>query len=178
MYVHRFLGVINYRDSNIFAEWRQSVKSVVLFLVNNIFNSNKFSFSLKNDMVLLPVSWIWIFYIEVLCDIFDKNKWLFSVTEKSKIDISHAILVSLHSIWESNPLTTEQWDLQIFSILQLPNLLYEPILGFLVAITVVGISSNTAVLVGFLVVLCHCINCITVNVIWCVSMNRSWLPTS
>jgi hypothetical protein len=52
-----------------------------------------------------------------LCDIFGKNKWLFSVTEKSEIDISHTILVGLHSIWEFDPLATEQWDLQIFSVL-------------------------------------------------------------
>jgi hypothetical protein len=74
-------------------------------------------------------SWIRILYIEDLCDIFGKNKWLFSVTKKSKIDISHTILVSLHSIWESDPLVTQQRDLQIFSILQLPNLLYELIVG-------------------------------------------------
>jgi hypothetical protein len=162
-YVRRFLGVINGRDSNIFAEWRQSIKLVVLFLVNNFFNANNFSFSL-NDMVLLLVSWIWILYIEDLCEIFGKNKWLFSVTEKFEIDISHTILVSLHSIWESDPLTMEQRDLQIFSGRQLPNLLYEPIVGFPVAITVVGISLNIAVLVCFLVVLCPCIKCIAVNV--------------
>jgi hypothetical protein len=156
MYVHRFLGVINCRDSDIFTKWRQSVKLIVLFLVNNIFNSNNFSFSLKNDMVFLPVSRIWILYIEDLCDIFGKNKWLFSVTEKSKIGISHTILVDLHSIWESDPLATEQCDLQIFSVLQLPNVLYEPIVGFPIAITVVGIISNTAILVGFLVVLYSC----------------------
>jgi hypothetical protein len=94
-YVRRFLGVINYRDSVIFTEWRQSVKLVVHFLVNNIFNSNNLSFSLKNDMVLLPVSWIWILYIEDLCDIFGKNKWLLSIIEKSEIDICHTILVGL-----------------------------------------------------------------------------------
>jgi hypothetical protein len=116
-------------------------------------------------MVLLLVSWIWILYIEDLCDIFGKNKWLFSVIEKSEIDISHTILVGLHSIWESDPLAIEQWDLQIFSVFQLPNLLYEPIVGFPVAIIVVGISSNTAVLVDFLVVLCPCIKCIAVNII-------------
>jgi hypothetical protein len=60
--------------------------------------SNIFSFSLKNDMVLLHVSWIWILHIDDLCDIFGKNKWLFSVTEKSEIDIHHNILVGLHSI--------------------------------------------------------------------------------
>jgi hypothetical protein len=76
-----------------------SVKLVVLFLVNNIFNVNNFSFSLKNDMVLLLVSSIWTLYIEDLCDIFGKNKWLFSITEKSEIDISHTILIDLHSIW-------------------------------------------------------------------------------
>jgi hypothetical protein len=48
---------------------------------------------------------------------------LFSIIEKSKIDISHTILVSLHSIRESHPLAMEQRDLQIFSVLQLPNLL-------------------------------------------------------
>jgi hypothetical protein len=164
-YVRRFLSVINGRDSDIFAEWRQSIELVVLFLVNNIFNVNNFSFSLKNDMVLLLVSWILILYIEDLCDILGKNKWLFSVTEKSEIDISHTKLVGLHSIWESAPLATEQRDLQIFSILQLPNLLYEFIVGFPVAITVVGISSNTIVLIGFLVVLCPCIKCIAINVI-------------
>jgi hypothetical protein len=141
--------VINGRDSDIFAKWRQSVKLVVLFLINNIFNANNFSFALNNDIVLLCVSWIWILYIEDLCDIFDKNKLLFSVTEKSEIDISHTILVGLHNIWESDPLAMEQWDLQIFFVLQLPNLLYEPIVGFPTAITVIGISSNTAVLVGF-----------------------------
>jgi hypothetical protein len=132
---------------------------------HNIFNSNNFSFSLKNDMVLIPFSWIWILYIEDLCDIFGKNKWLFSVTEKFKIDISHTILVGRHSILESDPLAMEKWDLQIFSILQFPNLLYEPIVGFPIAITVVGINSNTAILVGFLIVLCPCIKCIAVNVI-------------
>jgi hypothetical protein len=111
-------------------------------------------------MVLLLVSWIWILYIEDLCDIFGKNKWLFSLTKKSKIDISHTILIGLHSICESDPFATEQWDLQIFFVLQLPNLLYEPIVGFPVAITVVDISSNTAVLVGFLVALCPCIKCV------------------
>jgi hypothetical protein len=116
-------------------------------------------------MLLLLVSWIYILYMEDLCDIFDKNKWLFYIIEKSKIDISHTILVGLHSIWESNLLATEQWDLQIFSVLQLPNLLYEPIVGFPVAIIVVGISSNTAVLIGFLVVLCPCIKCIVINII-------------
>jgi hypothetical protein len=130
MYVRRFLGVINGRDSDIFAKWRQSVKLVVLFLVNDIFNANNFSFSLKNDMVLLLVRWIWILYIEDWCDIFGKNKWLFFVTEKSEIDTSQTILVGLHSIWEFGPLATEQWDLPIFSILQLPYLLYEPIVGF------------------------------------------------
>jgi hypothetical protein len=153
-YVHRFLDVINCRDSDIFAKWRQSVKLVVLFHVN-IFKSNNFSFSLKNDMMFLPISMICILYIEDLCDIFDKNKWLFFVT----------ILVDLHSIWESDPLATEQWDLQIFSVLQLPNILYEPIVGFPIAITVVGIGSNTTIVVGFLVVLCPCIKCIAVNVI-------------
>jgi hypothetical protein len=138
---------------------------VVLFLVNNIFNSNNFSFSLKNYMVFLPISRIWILYIEDLCDIFVKNKWLFSVTDKSEIDISHTILVDLHSIWESNPLATEQWDHQIFSVLQLPNVLYEPIVGLPISIAFVDISSNTAALVGFLVVLCPCIKCIAVNVI-------------
>jgi hypothetical protein len=128
-------------------------------------------------MVLLLVIWIWILYIEDFCDFFGKNKWLFSLTEKSEIDISHTILVGLHSIWESDPLATEQRNLQIFSILQLPNLLYEPIVGFPVAITVVGISLNTTILVGFLVVLCPCIKCIAVNVLWCVSMNHSWWPT-
>jgi hypothetical protein len=103
--------------------------------------------------------------MEDLCDIFDKNKWLFYIIEKSKIDISHTILVGLHSIWESNLLATEQWDLQIFSVLQLPNLLYEPIVGFPVAIIVVGLSSNTAVLIGFLVVLCPGIKCIVINII-------------
>jgi hypothetical protein len=171
MYVRRFLSVINCRDSDIFAEWRQSVKLVVLFLINNIFNSNNFSFSLKNDMVLLPASWIWILYIEDLCDIFGKNKWLFSVIEKSKIDISYTILVGLHSIWESDPLAMKQWDLQIFSILQLSDLLYEPIVGFHIAITVICISSNIAILVGFLVVLCPCIKCIAVNVIKCMTVN-------
>jgi hypothetical protein len=165
VYVCRFLGVINYRDSDIFVEWRQSVKLIVLFLVNNIFNANIFSFSLKNDMVLLLVSRIWILYIEDLCDIFGKNKWLFSVTEKSEIDISHPILIGLHSIWESGPLATKQRDLQIFSVLQLSNLLYEAIVCFLVAITVIGISSNTTVLVGSLVVLCPCTKCIAINVI-------------
>jgi hypothetical protein len=116
-------------------------------------------------MVLLLVSWIWILYIEDLCDIFGKNKWLFSVIEKSEIDISHTILVGLHSIWESDPMATEQRDPQIFSVFQLPNLLYEPIVGFPVAIIVVGISSNTVVLVDFLVVLCPCIKCIAVNII-------------
>jgi hypothetical protein len=116
-------------------------------------------------MVLLLVSWIWILYIEDLCDIFDKNKWLFSITETSEIDISHTILVGLHSIWESDPLATEQWDLQIFSVLQLPNLLYEPIVGFPIAITVVGISLNTNALVGILVVLCPCVKCIAIDVI-------------
>jgi hypothetical protein len=116
-------------------------------------------------MVLLLVSWILILYIEDMCDIFVKNKWLFSVTEKSEIDISHTILVGLHSIWESDPLATEQSDLQIFSVLQLPNLLYEPIVGFPVAIIVVGINSNTAILVGFLVVLWPCIKCIAIIVI-------------
>jgi hypothetical protein len=106
-YVCRFLGVVNCRDSDIFTDWRQGIKLVVLFLINNIFNSNNFSFSLKNDMVFLPISMIWILYIEDLCDIFVKNKWLFSVTDKSEIDISHIILVELHSIWESNPLATE-----------------------------------------------------------------------
>jgi hypothetical protein len=138
---------------------------VVLFLINNIFNSNNFSFSLKNYMVFLPISRIWILYIEDLCDIFVKNKRLFSVTDKSEIDISHTILVDLHSIWESNSLATEQWDHQIFSVLQLPNVLYEPIVGLPISIAVVDISSNTAVLVGFLVVLCPCIKCIAVNVI-------------
>jgi hypothetical protein len=112
MYVSRFLGVINCRDSHIFAEWRQIVKLVVLFLANNIFNSNNFSFSLKNDMVFLPVSRIWTRYIEDLCDIFGKNKWLFSITEKSEIDISHTILVGLHSIWESDPW---QWNNETFT---------------------------------------------------------------
>jgi hypothetical protein len=115
-YVRRFLAIINCRDSDIFAEWRQSVKLVVVFLVNNIFNANNFSFSLKNDMVLLLVSRIWILYIEDLCDIFGKNKWLFLVTKKSEIDISHTIIVGLHSIWECDPLAMEQWDLQIFSV--------------------------------------------------------------
>jgi hypothetical protein len=55
-YVHRILSVINCRDTDIFAEWRKSVKLVVLFLINNTFNANNFSFSLKNDMVLLAVS--------------------------------------------------------------------------------------------------------------------------
>jgi hypothetical protein len=110
-------------------------------------------------------SWIWILYIEDLCDIFGKNKWLFSVTKKSEIDIGHTILVGLHSIWESDPLAMEQWDLQIFSVLQLPNLLYESIVCFPIAITVIGIGSNTVVLVGFLIVLCPCIKCITINVI-------------
>jgi hypothetical protein len=164
-YVRRFLDVINCRDSDIFAKWRQSIKLVVLFLINNIFNPNNFSFSLKNDMMLLLVSWIWILYIEDLCDIFDKNEWLFSVTEKSEIDISHTILVGLHSIWESDPLAIEQRDLQIFSVLLLPNLLYEPIVDFPIAITTVLFSSNTTVLVGFLVVLCPCIKCIAINVI-------------
>jgi hypothetical protein len=58
-------------------------------------------------LVLLLISWIWIRYIENLCDIFGKNKWLFSVTKKSEIDISHTILVGLHSIWESDPLAME-----------------------------------------------------------------------
>jgi hypothetical protein len=57
-YVHRFLGVINGRDSDIFVEWRWSVKLVVLFLINNIFNANNFSFPLKNDVVLLLFSYI------------------------------------------------------------------------------------------------------------------------
>jgi hypothetical protein len=46
-YVPRFLGVINGRDSDIFTEWRQSVKLVVLFLINNIFKANNFSFFLE-----------------------------------------------------------------------------------------------------------------------------------
>jgi hypothetical protein len=100
-----------------------------------------------------------------LCDIFGKNKWLFSITETSEIDISHTILVGLHSIWEPDPLATKQRNLQIFSVLQLPNLVYEPIVGFPVDITIVGFSSNTAILVGFLVVLCPCIKCIAINVI-------------
>jgi hypothetical protein len=62
-------------------------------------------------------------------------------------------------------LATKQWDHQIFSVLQLPNVLYEPIVGLPISIAVVDISSNTAVLVGFLVVLCPCIKCIAVNVI-------------
>jgi hypothetical protein len=78
---------------------------------------------------------------------------MFSVTKKSEIGISRTILVGLHSIWESDPLAMEQLDLQIFSVLELPNLLYEPIVGFPVAIRVLGICSNTTVLVGFLVVL-------------------------
>jgi hypothetical protein len=90
---------------------------------------------------------------------------VFSVTEKFEIDISHTILVGLHSIWESDQLLMEQWDLQIFSVLDLPNLLYEPIVGFPVAITVIGISSDTTILVGFLVVLCPCIKCTIINVI-------------
>jgi hypothetical protein len=106
-YERRFLGVTNGRDSDIFAKWRQSVKLVVLFLINNTFNANNFSVSLKNDMVLL-VSWIWIFYIKDLYNIFGQNKLLFSITKKSKIDISP------HSIWESDPLATEQRGLQIF----------------------------------------------------------------
>jgi hypothetical protein len=44
-----------------------------------------------------------------LCDISGKNKWLFSITKKSEIDISPTILVGLHSIWESDPLAMEQW---------------------------------------------------------------------
>jgi hypothetical protein len=75
-------------------------------------------------MVLFHVSWIWILYVEDLCVIFGKNKWLFSVTEKSKIDTSYTIVVDLHSICEYDPLATEQWDLQIFFILLLPNILY------------------------------------------------------
>jgi hypothetical protein len=70
-------------------------------------------------MMLLLISWIWILYIEYLCDIFDKNKWLLFVTEKSKIEISHTILGGLHSIWEFDPLAMEQRDLQIFIVLQL-----------------------------------------------------------
>jgi hypothetical protein len=70
-------------------------------------SKKQFYFSLKNDMVFLPISRIWILYIEDLCDIFCKNKWLFSITEKSKIDISHTILIDLHSIWESDPLAME-----------------------------------------------------------------------
>jgi hypothetical protein len=91
--VCKFLGVINCWDSDIFIEWRQSIKLVVLFLVNNIFNSNNFSFLLKNNIVLLLVSWIWILYI------------------------SHTMLVGLYSIWESDPLAMEQWELQIFYVL-------------------------------------------------------------
>jgi hypothetical protein len=56
MYVHRFLSVINFRDSDISAEWMHSIKLVLFFLINNIFHSNNFSCSLKNDMVFLPVS--------------------------------------------------------------------------------------------------------------------------
>jgi hypothetical protein len=177
-YVLRLLGVINGRDSDIFAEWWQNVKLVLLFLINNIFNANNFSFSLKNDMVLLLVCWIRILYIKDLCDIFGKNKWLFSITEKFEINISRTILVGLHSIWESIPLATEQQDPQIFFVLQLQNILYEPIIGFPVAIILVGISSNTVVLVGFLVIFCPCIKCIAVNVIRCVCMNHSGWPTS
>jgi hypothetical protein len=70
-------------------------------------------------MVLRLVRWNWILYIEDLCDIFGKNNLLFFLTEKSEIDISHTILVGLHSIWESDPLVTKQRDLQIFSVLQL-----------------------------------------------------------
>jgi hypothetical protein len=125
----------------------------------------QFFFFLEEQYGAPPCYLIWILYIEDLCDIFGKNKWLFSVTKKSKIGISHTILVGLHSIWESNSLATEQRDLQIFSVLQLPNLLYEPIVGFPVAITVIGISLNTAVLVGFLVFLCPCIKCIAINAI-------------
>jgi hypothetical protein len=103
-------------------------------------------------MVLLLVSWTWILYKEDLCDVFGKKKWSFPVTEKSKIEISHVILVSLDSIWESDPLAIEQRDLQIFYVLQLPNHLYEPIVGFPIAIKVTGFSSITVMLGGFLVV--------------------------
>jgi hypothetical protein len=58
-------------------------------------------------MVFLPASRIRILYIEDLCVIFGKNKWLFSITEKSEIDTSHTILIDLHSIWESDTLATE-----------------------------------------------------------------------
>jgi hypothetical protein len=65
------------------------------------------------------------------------------VLKKSEIDISHIILVGLHFIWKFDPLATEQRDFQIFSILQLTNLLYEPIVGFPIATIVIGISSQT-----------------------------------
>jgi hypothetical protein len=124
-------------------------------------------------MVLLLVSWVWIFYIEDLHDIFDKNKLLFSVIEKFEIDGSHTILVNLYSIWESNPLAMEQLSLQIFLILKLSNLLYEPIVGFTIAITVLGINPSTSILVSTLVVLYPCIKCIAINVICFICLNHS-----
>jgi hypothetical protein len=74
MYIWRFLVVISDRGSDIFAEWRQIIKLVVVFLVNNILKANNFSFFLKNDMTLLLVSLVWILCIEDLCDIFGKNR--------------------------------------------------------------------------------------------------------
>jgi hypothetical protein len=74
MYIWRFLVVISDRGSDIFVEWRQIIKLVVVFLVNNILKANNFSFSLKNDMTLLLVSLVWILCIEDLCDIFGKNR--------------------------------------------------------------------------------------------------------
>jgi hypothetical protein len=81
------------------------------------------------------------------------------------MDGSHTILADPNSIRESDALAMEQRDLQIVLILKLSCLLCDPIEGFLVAITVEGINTNTAIFVSTLVIFCPCIKCIIVNVI-------------
>ena len=95
VYVGWFLSVINQR---------QVIKLIVVFLVDDILNTDNLSFNLKNHIALLLVSWVCVLYIEDLSNIFGKHEWFFSVSDEFEVNGSHTVLVDIYSTWGSDPL--------------------------------------------------------------------------